>query len=227
MHTECYRCRADLDEADNAQCCPHCGAPQLRLSSSISAEGDELSTTGELPPPKPRLLDWRVALRGCVSLSAIGLVLFVLASYLPSLTFASLLWVVCSPFLATMLYQKRVPDRLMSGGVGARIGLTVGLLTAASLGAALSAVGLIARYALHSMGAFDQEVAQKMQEQIQRSASANPLPADVLQQMMSPEFRTGVLLFALFMLVSCVVFFSTLGGAFAGMLSRERRRVTG
>ncbi len=51
----------------------------------------------------------------------------------------------------------------MDAGVGARIGLVVGLALVACLGVAWGLGGLVARYGLHSLAGFDAQMTQVLQ----------------------------------------------------------------
>ena len=224
MTEECHRCGADLDAGGSSFCCPRCGSPQLYLSSSMTelAEGD--STTGHAPPPKPPAIDWSSALRSANLVAVIGAVLFALASWFPALTIFSLLWIMTAASIAIALYRRRRPALRMDGSIGARIGLSVGLLMTSFLSVTLAIVGLVARFGLHSMAAFDAEMTRRMHEQVEKAIAANPAPIEVVQQMLSPEFRTGVMLTGLLILAALILALSTIGGLLSGMMAVERKR---
>jgi len=80
--------------------------------------------------------------------------------------------------------------------------------------------GLVARFALHSMGSFDAAMAAQLQEAIRRSTT--PIPAEMLGFVASPEFRAGMMLGVFGFVSACLLLLSTLGGAFAGLLRTRR-----
>ena len=190
------------------------------------ADAVDASSTGQAPPPKPPALLWKSALRYAVSVALIGAVLFGVASLVPAVTMFSLLWIVCGAFLATSLYQRRHPSVRMDPSIGARIGLSVGVLMTAFLSVSLATIGLIARFRLHSMAAFDAEMSQRMHEQVEKAIAANPAPADLVQQMLSKEFRTGIMLAGLLFFAFLIVALSTFGGLISGVLASGRRNRT-
>ena len=222
MVEECHRCGADLDPGSGSFCCPHCGSPQLHIAPAIS-EGSSPESTGAAPPPKPPELNWRSALVSGMLVAVVGAVLFAVASYVPALTIASLLWIVGAASIAIGVYRRRQPSLAMNGSVGARIGLSVGLLMSSFLSVALAGVGLVARFGTHSMGAFDAEMTQRMQQQVEKAIAANPAPAEVVQQMLSREFRTGVILAGLLVFALLILALSIVGGYVTGMAAAGRK----
>ena len=210
--------------------CPHCGSPQLTLSlENQSAEtGGEpapgavgAATTGVLPPPGTRQVDWKTAIRCAAAVAAIGSLLCVGAMRVQMLSPLSLLWVMSASLITMGFYQRQRPAAWMDVGIGARIGLVVGLCLAVGLGAAMAGWGLVARFALHSMGSFDQQMKEQVQRSIQQSAT--PIPAEMLGFIASPEFRAGIMLAGFAIVSAMLLALSTLGGAFAGLLRMRRR----
>lgn len=182
------------------------------------------ASTGHAPPPRPPDLNWPSALRSAMLVAVVGAVLFGIATYIPALTIFSLLWILSAASVATGLYRHREPALRMNASIGARIGLSVGLLMNFLLSILLAIAGLIARFKTHSMASFDAEMTQRMHDQIERALATNPAPADVVRQMLSQEFRTGVML-AVFVLFALVILaFSTVGGVVSGMLAVGRDR---
>ncbi len=104
MHETCHRCHGDLPSVgDLTAFCPHCSAPQLFLAESFLAESqgkqqgegaDAVNTTGALPPPSPREVDWQTALRCALLVAVIAAVLCVLALRVPGLSLLSMLWIL-------------------------------------------------------------------------------------------------------------------------------------
>jgi hypothetical protein len=104
--------------------------------------------------------------------------------------------------------------------VGARIGVVVGMCLALGLGIALAAAGLVRRFVLHSMGNFDVQWAADVQRVMRQSSSQ--LPPESVKLMYSPEFHAGVMLAGFGFVTACLLLFSALFGAFAGLLRMRR-----
>ncbi len=186
-------------------------------------ESHDASTTRNAPPPKPPAIQWNSALRYGLLVAAVGSVLFAIASYVPALTIVSLLWILSAASIAIGLYRRRDPSLRMDGSIGARIGLSVGVLMTSFLALALAAIGLVARFGLHSMSAFDAEMTRRMHEQMAKAIAANPAPAEVVQQMLSQEFRAGVMLAGLLIFATIILGLSTVGGLLSGMAAVGRK----
>lgn len=206
--------------------CPHCGSPQIYLQDyeqqTGGAGGD---TTGELPPPRPRQVEWKTAIRCALLVAGVGAVLSLGAARVQALSTLSWLWTVSGSLIALALYQRRRPQAWMDVGVGARIGLVVGLALIACLAVAMAVAGLVARYGLHSMAGFDAQLTQQLHTQIEKAAAANPEPPEVLRFFESQEFRAGLMLAGFAMVSGFVVVLSTVGGAVGGLL-RTRRKIS-
>lgn len=181
-------------------------------------------TTGHAPPPKPPEVNWRAALRSSIVVAAIGAALFAIASYVPALTIFSLLWILGAGSIGIGFYRYREPALRMDASIGARIGLSVGLLMTAALSVVLAAIGFLARFRFHSMAAFDAEMTERVHAEVEKAIAANPAPANLVQQMLSQEFRTGIMLAGLASLALLILVFSTVGGLLSGMVSVGRRR---
>jgi hypothetical protein len=125
--------------------------------------------------------------------------------------------------IALAVYQWRRPLAWMDAGVGARIGLVVGLLLVACLGVAWGVVGLVARYGLHSMARFDEEWKQTMQIGWEKLVAMSPPPPEFQRTYFSPEFRAGYLLSVLFVGAGFLLVLSTVGGALGGFMRMRRK----
>jgi hypothetical protein len=230
MQESCHRCGGELPAGSGeSPFCPHCGSPQLFLSlenqsletGGEAAQGAEgAATTGILPPPSPRQVEWKTAIRCAAAVAAIGALLSLGSMRVQMLSPVSFLWVMSASLITMGFYQKRRPAAWMDVSIGARIGLVVGICLAVGLGAAMAGWGLVARFALHSMGSFDGQIKEQVQKSIQQSAT--PVPADMLGFIASPEFRAGIMLAGFAMVSALLLLLSTLGGAFAGLLRMRR-----
>jgi hypothetical protein len=240
MQETCHRCGGDLPVGTGeSPFCPHCGTPQLFLAlenQSAATGGDAApavgygSSTGALPPPRPRQVEWTTAIRCAALVAAVASALSVLALRVDVLSPVSLVWIMSASLITLGFYQKRRPAAQMDVKVGARIGVVVGVCLALELGAAMAGAGLVRRFALHSMGDFDAQMAAQLQIvvktlQQQAAEQSKPVPPELLRAIVSPESR-GWLMLAEFAFVSAgLLVLSTLGGAFAGLLRMRRGRV--
>ncbi len=88
MHKFCHRCGGELSAGDGeASFCPHCGAPQIYLIDyeEASAAAEE-ATTGAQPPPRPREVEWKTAIRCAALVALVAAVLSGLATRVPMLS---------------------------------------------------------------------------------------------------------------------------------------------
>jgi hypothetical protein len=225
MHKFCHRCGGELSAGDGeASFCQHCGAPQIYLIDyeETPATGDE-ATTGALPPPRPREVDWKAAIRCAALVALVGAVLSGVAMRVPVLSPLSSLWIISGSLITVALYQRRRPLAWMDAGIGARIGMVAGVTLIAFLALSMALAGLIARYGLHSMAGFDAQLTEQLHAQIEKAAAANPEPAEVTRYLYSPEFRAGMMLTGFAMLAGVLLVLSTVGGAVGGLLRTRRR----
>jgi hypothetical protein len=137
----------------------------------------------------------------------------------------SLLWTISGSMITLALYQRRRPLAWMDAGVGARIGLVVGLALVACLGVAWGIGGLVARYGLHSLAGFDAELTRTFREGFEKASAMAPQPPEVMRLWFSPEFRAGMMLAGFGMLSGFLLVLSTVGGALGGFM-RMRRNVS-
>jgi uncharacterized Tic20 family protein len=175
-------------------------------------------STGVTPPPRPQQVDWKTAIRCAVVVSLVAAVLSVASTRLPALSFLSWFWTVSGAVIALGLYQRRRPQAWMDAGVGARIGIVVGVILVMSIAIAMAGAGLVARFNLHAMGNFDAE----LHTQIEKAATMNPQPAEVMRYVYSPEFKAGAMLAGFAMMAGFVMVLSTIGGAVSGMVRTRR-----
>ena len=223
MRLTCHRCGGDLPGDDLRGFCPTCGAPQLRFGADSHGESDGEQSTGAMPPPRPREIEWPLAMR-CAALVAAGsAAVFAVAIAVPLLSLPSLVLLLSASFLTVGLYRRRSPASLMTAGVGARLGLSTGVLLTAGLAVVLSAMLLVARFRTHSMSAFDAQWSAQVHELLERTKATSPVPPEAEQQMASPEFRAGSMLGGLLLLGGSLVAVSAGSGAFAGSIAVRQR----
>jgi hypothetical protein len=219
MHEYCHRCGGELAAGDGGSpFCPHCGAPQIYMTEQAETADSAEGSTGILPPPRPQQVDWKTAIRCAIVVSLVAALLSAASTRLPALSALSWLWTVSGSVIALGLYQRRRPQAWMDAGVGARIGIVVGLTLVVSIAVAMAGAGLVARYKLNAMGAFDTE----LRAQIDKAVAMNPQPAEVMRYVYSPEFRAGMMLAGFAMMAGFVMVLSAVGGAVGGMV-RSRK----
>jgi hypothetical protein len=226
MHEYCHRCGGELPESrGESPFCPHCGSPQLFLPDYEEQTGSaEPDTTGALPPPSPQQVEWKTAIRCAVLVAGIAAVLSVVSARVQLVSPLTWLWTVSGSLITLALYQKRRPQAWMDAGIGARIGIVVGLALMACFAVAMAAGGLVARFGLHSMAGFDAELTQMLHAQIQKASATTPEPPEVVQFLYSPEVKAGMMLAGFAMLSGFLLVLSAVGGAVGGFL-RTRRKI--
>jgi hypothetical protein len=233
MRETCHRCGGELSESNasasesRSPFCPHCGAPQLLLSDyteplSTGAEQASGASTGALPPPRPNQTDWRLAIQIAALVAAVGAGLSLLAARLPNTSPLSTIWVISASLTTLAMYQRRRPLATMNAGVGAKIGILVGLALVLFLGAALSGGMAVARYRLHSLAGFDADMAKMFKVQLDQLAATRPVPPDSVALINSPEFRAAVMLTGFGFALGGVFLISIFGGALGGLLRTRR-----
>ena len=225
MHEYCHRCGGELSASDAVSpFCPHCGSPQIYLQDyeeqAGAADGD---TTGAAPPPRPQQVEWKTAIR-CAWLVAGGAaVLSLVSARVEVVSPLSWLWTISGSLITLALYQRRRPLAWMDAGVGARIGVVVGLALVVCLAIVAAGTGLVARYGLHSMASFDADLTQMLHAQIEKASATTPEPPELLRFLYSPEVKAGMMLTGFGMVSGIFLVLSTVGGAVGGFLRMQRK----
>jgi hypothetical protein len=177
------------------------------------------------------MVDWKVAIRCAALVAVIAAALTVLAVWLPGIPLLGTVgtfWTLTAAMSAVTFYQRRRPLAKMDARVGARIGFTTGLALVACLMFAMAAVGLVARFGLHTTAGFDAQITELLRQmtvQLSHTAAGSPELPGVLRFVSSPEFRAGYVLMTVATVSTFLLLFSMLGGAVGGLF-RTRRRVT-
>ncbi len=170
----------------------------------------------------PQVVEWKTAIRCAALVAIVAAALSVAGTRFPVVSALSSLWIISGSLITVGLYQWRRPLALMDAGVGARIGLVAGLALITCLGVSMAVAGLVARFGLHSMAAFDAQLTEQLHTQIEKAAAANPAPPEVIRFMYTPEFRAGIMLAGFAMVAGALLLLSALGGAVGGMLRTRR-----
>jgi hypothetical protein len=227
MHEYCHRCGGELSASvGDSPFCPHCGSPQIYLQDyEEQSNGTEGDTTGAMPPPRPQQVEWKTAIRCALLVAIVAAVLSVLSARVQLVSPLTWLWTISGSMITLALYQKRKPLAWMDAGIGARIGLVVGLALVSCLAVAMAGAGLVARFGLHNMAGFDAELTQALHAQVEKAAATTPEPPDVVRFLYSPEVRAGIMLAGFAMVSGVLLVLSTVGGALGGFM-RMRRKVS-
>jgi hypothetical protein len=203
--------------------CPHCGSPQIYLQDYEQQNGGEPDTTGAMAPPKPQQVEWKTAIRCAALVAIVAAGLSLVSQRVQAASLFSLLWIISGSIITLALYQRRRPLAWMDAGVGARIGLVVGLALVACLGVEWAVSGLVDRYGFHNMGAVDAEVTQMIHDFVEKASSITPQPPDAKEFWYSPEVRAGMMLFGFGMISGGLLILSTVGGAVGGFMRMRRK----
>lgn len=216
--------------------CPHCGAPQIRVSAAVTSEPALLTelpasaaeeTQSPLPPPislapAAARIDWRQGTRS----AALAGLLLALAIFLVSLLAVAVglvlhlgqgpiglllltgswLCMLAAGAAAVRLYHRRRPDAAISAGMGARLGIVSGLL-----GFLLYSVPQAFRLIVFHSGAAIREAMQKAVEQA-ATQSPDPRAQEMMRNFMSPGALAAIFTFLVVLFFLVFLVFSSLGG---------------
>jgi hypothetical protein len=225
MQPHCHRCGGDFSPGQDTSFCPHCGAPQLYLpdygESVITATGPVFTSVSQ-QPLNLRPIDWKAAIRCAALVTAVAVLLCIASIGFPFISLLGVCWVLSASMTTLALYQHRRPVALMNPRIGARIGLTTGLLLIAGIGLALAVAGLIARFGTHSMGQFDVDLAAYWAANRAKISSSGAQYTEMLRIFDLPEFRAGMLLAGIGFEAAIILVLSVLGGALGGFLRTRR-----
>jgi hypothetical protein len=225
MQEYCHRCGGELPPSDGVSpFCPHCGSPQIYLQEyEQQSGGSEANTTGAVPPPRPQQVEWKTAIRCAVLVAGIAAVLGLVSARVEVVSPLSWLWTISGSIITLALYQRRRPLAWMDAGIGARIGVVVGLALVAFFAVAMAVGGLIARYGLHSMAGVDSWLTETLHAQYEKAAAVAPAPPELQRLWYSPEFRAGMMLATFGMMSGFLLVLSTVGGAVGGFMRMRRK----
>ena len=230
---------------DGVAFCPHCGAPQIRVSAPVEpALAPELSlaATDEvqprvqpagLAPASPGTIDWSQGIRA----SAIaGLLLALAIFFVPVIAaggglvfrmgqaaigllvlLASWCCMAVAGALSVRFYRRRRPQTTISPGMGARLGALSGLL-----GFLFYTVPQAIRLAFFGLGG---SVRKAMQKAMEQSAAQSPDPRaqEMMRNLMSPEALAAFLTVLVVLFLLAFLLCSGLGGALGAWIWRNEQ----
>jgi hypothetical protein len=229
MERPCYRCGASIDEQTTF--CPACGAPQIRVSAQ--RDDAELPRTSPIPlshdhPFPPDHTHGQAVLPvedGPFSLTEVRwkkflriALPFALTNGLVTLPLGMLGWLLIVPasvLWSIFIYRRQVPGAALTPGRGARMGATLGLLSAGFFSMVLVTVAALKPAEFRAL----------MLQALQQAAAQNPDPQ--VQQMLQSWFQgpNGMAVFvAIFAITALVIFLvcTSTAGALAGLFSANR-----
>ena len=232
---------------DGVAFCPHCGAPQIRVSAASFPEPavatafpagalDEVQPPAEpigLGPAPAGKFDWQqgarsAAVAGLLLALAIFLVSFIavavgLILHLGQgpigllLLLGSWACMLAAGAAAVRLYRRRRPETVISTGMGARLGIVSGLL-----GFLFYSVPQALRLALFHSGSAIRETMQKAVEQA-ATQSPDPRAQEMMRNFMSPGALAAIFTFLVVLFFLVFLVFSSLGGVIGAAIWGDKR----
>jgi hypothetical protein len=168
-------------------------------------------------PPQPAAIRWDLAWRGALFCGVGAAIL----TAIPVVSLGCCLWMLGAGALSVSFYQKRVPDTLITPGMGMKLGALAGVF-AFVVNAVLSTISLVT---LRTSGGFR----HAMEEQMQRQMSSTPDPKvqEMMQHMLdwmnTPQGAATMIVFFLLIMAAAFVIFTGAGGALGASLFGRRR----
>ena len=237
----CPRCDAALArvEGEEPAFCWNCGLPQLRVSESVldAAEardaaaadaggGTEVAESGTVSV-EAGSLDWVPMLRILLLATAVGLlpclllreVLFGGAAGIPVLFLLPLLCLGSG-----FAYQRSHPQRRMSVGVGAQMGLALGTMLAFAVTTVTAIAGFALRYQKHNYSLQQNFDAMMQQAEAQVRATQPNAPEHLLVAMRSPEWHAGWFLVMQGGIMLLLIVAGMIAGLVAGVLLKTKKQ---
>jgi hypothetical protein len=209
----CHRCGQMLDS--ESAFCPHCGAPQIRVTVP-EAEVIEDASLPVRPVADVKGIQWPRAFMA-VFLPA---VIASAALLVPILVYGALLWVGIAGFFSVRMYRRRAQSAWIDSGVGAKLGAAVGLLCG------VFAVILVC-LDFAWLAASGHSVQAALLDQLRNGAAHNPNPnsqAVIDQLSKNPQMMLPVIAISIAFMVVVFLVCGTVGGAIAGGAEARRPR---
>ena len=209
----CHRCGQTLDS--ESAFCPHCGAPQIRVTVA------EPEVADAAPLSAPAVADVK-GIRWPRAFMAVFLpaVIASAALLVPGLVYGALLWVAVAGFVSVRLYRRRAQSAWIDTGVGAKLGAAVGILCGV-----FAVILVCVDFAL--LAASGHSVQAALLEQLRNGAAHNPNPnsqAVIDQFSKNPQMMLPVIAISIALMVVVFLVCGTVGGAIAGGAEARRPR---
>jgi hypothetical protein len=233
----CSRCHTVLHREDEGTLvfCWNCGAPQVQLSEElrdqidrqIAGQSSDGATSEPLPTPvSPTAVVWHGAIQCAGLAGAVAAAFGLLSLVVPPVSLLSVFWVVGAPAFVLIIYSGRFRQTHITAGFGARLGVLSGLAIMLAILTINMLDLLIRRFALHNSGAVDLQMADIFaQMRASFVAQASPATGPALSMLGIPEFRAGLLLSSIAMLLVFYLLFAATAGAVSGYIRSRAPRV--
>lgn len=167
-----------------------------------------------LGPPltQARVVDWAQGLPA----AALAGGLIAIFTIIPIVSLGCCLWMLAGGALAVVFYRRRVPDIVVTRGMGARLGLAAG-----GLGFLIWAVLYAIEVAVFRLGG---KLRSAMITGIERSAAANPDPSarQIVQWLESPAGLAVILTIFIVAFFFAFLAFASAGGALGAALFGQK-----
>jgi hypothetical protein len=226
----CPRCHnvVHIEDESSLVFCSTCGAPQVRLSeelrelahTQLSGEA-QAAAADTLPTAPPSANPWHGAIQSAGLAGAIAAALTLLSFALPPVVLISLFWFMGAPIVILGIFAARFRQIRITANFGARLGLLSGLAIAIAISSLSTIRLLIQRFALHSGGEIDTQMANafaQFRTSLITQAGSTNAADPILHLLDQPEFRVGLLLASAALFLAFYLIYSALAGAFAGYL---------
>lgn len=230
MEHPCYRCQSDIPEG--TAFCPHCGAPQIRVSPPESDTPEPATPASITPPayggystsstwnqsaPPSGQIDWALAWKGAL-LCGVGAAVL---SAIPYVSIGCCLWMLGAGALAVSFYRRHLPGTEITPGMGMKIGALTGLF-GWLLNAVVTALSFVA-------GRTSGDMRQVMEEQMKKQMGSTPDPKmqQAMQRMMdwisTPQGMATMIVLVLIFMGVIFVLVTAAGGALGASMTGRRR----
>jgi hypothetical protein len=218
MEQPCYKCGQNVEEG--VTFCPHCGAPQIRVTVTEPPAEAVLPTqsgAAALPaaqshPQVALSMPWSAGFRSC-ALAAL------LASLLMSLGLNPLVAMASVGFLAVVLYRQRWQTAVIKPATGARLGALAGLLWFAVSSILEAVVVLVAHKG--------PEIKTELIKRVDQAATQtnDPQALAMFDRLKTPTGLEFLMIFGLIFAFLASILLGVVGGALGGaILSRHDRK---
>lgn len=195
---------------DGVSFCPHCNAPQIRVST---APPDVAQPVDMTRIPLPGQIVWPYALRAAAVAGGSGALLCILLA--PLLRAGFVLGMAVGGAICVALYHRRQPLAQLTSAMGARLGAAAGLFGFV-LFAAVQSLML-----LFSPGP---EIREAIRDAIRQAAMQNPDPKvqEMMQSLLTPEGMAVIVILAMALFLVMFVVFGVIGGGLWASLQRRK-----
>jgi hypothetical protein len=169
--------------------------------------------------PLAGAIRWDLAWKGCL-LCGIGAAAL---SAIPIVSIGCCLWMLGAGMLAVNLYRRRVPDSLVTPGMGMKIGAVTGLC-GWIVNALVTALSFV-------MQRTSNDIRQAMQDQMKKQIANAPDPKvqQAMEQMMAwistPQGMATTMVFILVFMGVVFLFITAAGGALGASMIGKRREM--